>query len=77
MSENTVITMPNGSKWKPSSSRDVVHCVTCSNEVDTPEEIASYPDGNCPQCGSSWTGGEKRSTIIKVTMPESITGGAG
>ena len=41
MSENTVITMADGSKWHPSTSRDVVHCVTCSNEVDTPEEIAS------------------------------------
>ena len=77
MSEKTILTMPNGSKWHPSTSRDVVSCATCSNEVDTPAEIASYPDGNCPQCGSSWTGGEKRSTIITVTMPESILGGAG
>ena len=44
---------------------------------DTPEEIASYPDGNCPQCGSTWTGTENRSTMRQVTMPESITGGAG
>ena len=77
MSDGTIISMPDGSKWKPSTSRDVVHCVTCSNEVDTPAEIASYPTGNCPQCGSSWTGEENRSTIIQVTMPESITGGAG
>jgi predicted RNA-binding Zn-ribbon protein involved in translation (DUF1610 family) len=77
MTDKTIITMPNGSKWLPSTSVDVVHCVTCSNEVDTPEEIASYPDGNCPQCGSSWTGEEKRSTIINVTMPQGITGGAG
>lgn len=27
--------------------------------------------------GSSWTGTENRSTMIQVTMPESITGGAG
>ena len=76
MSE-TVIPLPDGSTWRPSSSRDVVQCVTCSNEVDTPEEIASFPDGNCPNCGSSWTGEENRSTIIQVTMPEGITGGAG
>lgn len=77
MSDGTIITMPDGSRWKPATSRDVVHCVTCSNAVDTPEEIASYPAGNCPQCGSTWTGEENRSTIIQVTMPESITGGAG
>lgn len=76
MSE-TVIPLPDGSTWRPSSSRDVVQCVTCSNEVDTPEEIASFPDGNCPNCGSSWTGEENRSTMIQVTMPEGITGGAG
>jgi len=77
MSKPTVLTMPDGSKWSPSTSLDAIYCVTCSNAVDTPDEIASYPDGNCPQCGSSWTGDEKRSTIIQVTMPTSITGGAG
>jgi predicted RNA-binding Zn-ribbon protein involved in translation (DUF1610 family) len=77
MSDETVINMSDGSKWRPSSSQDVVHCVTCGNAVDTPEEIASYPRGSCPQCGTSWTGHENRSTIIQVTMPESITGGAG
>jgi DNA-directed RNA polymerase subunit RPC12/RpoP len=73
----TILTMSDNSKWKPSSSKDVLYCASCSNEVDTPAEIATYPQGNCPQCGSSWTGEEKRSTIIQVTMPESITGGAG
>lgn len=58
--------------WKPSTSTDTVHCANCNNAVDTPEEIASYPDGNCPDCGQSWTGGEKRSTSIQVTMPDSI-----
>lgn len=77
MSDQTVITMPNGSRWLPATSTDVVHCVTCGNEVDTPEEVASYPAGNCPQCGASWTGVERRSTIINVTMPQGITGGAG
>tara|TARA_R110000744_G_scaffold306530_1_gene414818 strand:- start:311 stop:544 length:234 start_codon:yes stop_codon:yes gene_type:complete len=77
MSDETVIIMPDGGEWRPSTSRDVVHCATCDNEVDTPEEIASFPDGNCPECGSSWTGSENRSTMIQVTMPEGITGGAG
>ena len=69
-----VITMPNGSTWKPSSSSDTVHCTNCGNAVDTPAEIASYPDGTCPQCGNSWTGSESRSTTITVTMPEQISG---
>ena len=77
MNDDTVITMVDGSRWRPSTSRDIVHCATCPNEVDTPAEVLSYPDGNCPECGSSWTGGEKRSTLIQVTMPESLSGGAG
>tara|TARA_B100000900_G_C20421629_1_gene651193 strand:- start:164 stop:391 length:228 start_codon:yes stop_codon:yes gene_type:complete len=71
---DTIITMPDGSRWKPSSSSDKVHCVNCENVVDTPEEVASYPDGNCPDCGQSWTGAEKRSTKITVTAPEAIRG---
>lgn len=71
---DTIITMPDGGRWKPATSSDTVHCVNCDNAVDTPEEIASYPDGNCPDCGQSWTGSEKRSTSIQVTMPESISG---
>ena len=77
MSDNTVITMPNGSKWRPSTSVDKVQCVSCGNIVDTPEEIASYPNGECTECGSLWTGEENRSTIIQVTMPDSIKGGVG
>jgi len=73
---DTIITMPDGSRWKPSSSSDKVHCVNCENVVDTPEEVASYPDGNCPDCGQSWTGAEKRSTKITVTAPEAIRGEA-
>ena len=71
---DTIIKMPDGSRWKPSSSSDTVHCVNCENVVDTPEEVASYPDGNCPDCGQSWTGAEKRSTKITVTAPEAIRG---
>ena len=36
-----------------------------------------YTKGKCIKCVSAWTGEAKRSTIIRVTMPESITGGAG
>ena len=72
-----ILIMPYGSKWKPSTSTDLVECANCNNAVDTPEEIASYPDGNCPDCGESWTGSEKRSTTITVTMPEQISGGSG
>jgi predicted RNA-binding Zn-ribbon protein involved in translation (DUF1610 family) len=77
MSDETIITMADGSKWRPSTSRDIVSCAFCDNEVDTPAEILSYPSGNCPNCGNSWTGREKRSTMITVTMPESMSGGAG
>ncbi len=70
----TIITMPNGSKWRPATSSDKITCVSCGNEVDTPEEIASYPDGKCPICGQLWTGKEKRSTSITVTAPEAISG---
>jgi len=73
---DTILTMANGSKWKPSTSSDTVHCVNCDNAVDTPEEIASYPTGNCPDCGESWTGKERRSTSITVTAPEAISGEA-
>lgn len=69
-----IILMPDGSRWKPSTSSDTVHCISCDNAVDTPEEVASYPSGNCPQCGETWTGGERRSTKIVVTMPEQISG---
>ena len=77
MSDKTIITMQNGCQFLPSTSSDTVHCANFGNIVDTPEEIASYPDGNCPECGSSWTGAEKRSTTIQVTTPQGITGGAG
>jgi hypothetical protein len=52
--------------WKPSTSSDTVYCKGCDNAVDTPEEILSYPDGNCPECGDPWTGAERRSTMIIV-----------
>jgi predicted RNA-binding Zn-ribbon protein involved in translation (DUF1610 family) len=61
-------------EWTPSTSTDIVHCASCTNEVDTPEEVASYPNGNCPDCGNPWTGAEARSTTIQVTVP-SASGG--
>lgn len=72
---DTIIKMPNGSEWHPSSSTDSVKCVSCGNLVDTPEEIASYPDGNCPSCGDQWTGSESRNTAVTVTAPAPISGG--
>jgi len=69
-----VLTMPNGSQWSPSSSSDKVHCANCGNEVDTPAEIASYPNGTCPQCNTSWTGAERRDVAISVTVPEELGG---
>jgi len=74
MSDKTVITMADGSKWLPSSSSDTVHCVGCGNAVDTPEEVATYPNGNCPDCGEAWTGAEQKDTAITVTAPAPIGG---
>lgn len=77
MSDESIITLEDGSKWRPSTSTDSVSCALCPNVVDTPAEIASWPEGNCPDCGNPWTGNEKRSTVISVTVPESIGGGVG
>jgi predicted RNA-binding Zn-ribbon protein involved in translation (DUF1610 family) len=63
--------------WLPATTQDLVECVNCGNQVDTPEEVATYPSGDCPDCGNSWTGSEKRSTIIQVTAPQALGGGAG
>jgi predicted RNA-binding Zn-ribbon protein involved in translation (DUF1610 family) len=68
------IVMPDGSQWLPSTSKEHVKCSSCDNLVDTPEEVASFPDGNCPDCGNSWTGTEARGTVIYVTMPQAISG---
>jgi Zn finger protein HypA/HybF involved in hydrogenase expression len=66
---DTILTMSNGSKWKPSKSSDTVHCVNCDHAVHTPEETSS-----CPSCGQSWTGAERRSTSITVTAPAPLGG---
>ena len=73
---DTILTMANGSQWKPSTSQDLIHCASCDNAVDTSEEIASYPDGNCPECGNNWTGSEAKGVRISVTAPEAISGEA-
>ena len=70
---DTVLIMDDGSRWSPSSSVELIQCATCDNLVDTPEEAAAYPDGNCPNCNNPWA--EKRSTTISVTMPVSLGGG--
>tara|TARA_E500000318_G_scaffold106034_3_gene113586 strand:+ start:2032 stop:2256 length:225 start_codon:yes stop_codon:yes gene_type:complete len=68
------ITMPNGTVWTPSTSTEVVHCEHCGNAVDTPEEIQSYPEGNCPDCGNNWHGAERKDTTIVVTQPQQLGG---
>lgn len=71
---DTVITMPDGTRWSPSSSIELIQCANCDNVVDTEAEAQSYAaNGNCPDCGNSWT--EKRSTTISVTMPKALGGG--
>ena len=52
MSDETIIIMDDGGRFRPSTSVDKIQCHNCDNLVDTPEEVASYPDGNCPDCGS-------------------------
>lgn len=61
---------------KPSTSVNLIHCSNCSNVVDTPEEHASYPDGNCPDCGDPWTGSENTGVRIFATVPEGASGQA-
>jgi len=75
MSDETVIVMADGSRWNPSTAEDKLQCHNCDNLVDTPEEVASYPDGNCPNCGESWTESTKRHTKITVTAPSPAGGG--
>lgn len=70
---DTVVIMDDGSQWSPSSSTELIQCANCDNLVDTPEEAAAYPDGNCPNCNNPWT--EKRSVSIQITMPTSLGGG--
>lgn len=75
MTGETIITMPDGGQWKPATSTDKLQCHACDNLVDTPEEVASYPDGDCPECGQTWTAETKRHTAVTVTMPQAISGG--
>lgn len=75
MSEK-VITMPVGGAESPATSEDIVHCRDCDEAVSIPYGFFPYAQERCPRCGASWTGLEKRSTMVNVSMPESITGGA-
>ena len=74
---STILTLPGGRERDASAGTDNVYCEGCDNVVASPDTLASYPSGECPQYGTAWTGKEKRSTLIQVTMPESIMGGAG
>lgn len=69
MSNVTIIKTPNGSEWLPATSVALVHCANCGNAVDTPEEEATYPDGQCPDCNQPWTGSENKGVKIAVTSP--------
>lgn len=58
--------------------RTYVRCSCCNAKIDHLELISSASsESNCPRCGSPWTGNETRSTIVMVTTPQGITGGAG
>jgi hypothetical protein len=43
---DTILTMANGSKWKPSTSQDLIHCASCDKakgvriSVTAPEAIS-------------------------------------
>ena len=71
----TILTMDNGSQWTPVKTTESIGCASCDNIVDTPEEVASYPNGNCPQCGNTWTGAESKHVQVFVASPEPIGGG--
>jgi uncharacterized paraquat-inducible protein A len=58
-------------------SKDTVFCDECSCVFITNPTLTSYQTEKCPDCGNSWTGDEKRSTMIEVTMPTALSGGAG
>jgi len=63
-------------------SEDTVFCNNCSLKYrrwDSGQNpaLSSYQTEKCPECGNSWTGEEKRSTMIEVTMPTALSGGAG
>ena len=66
------LTVVDGVRYLPATSEDVVSCANCGNDVDTPEELASYPSGSCPECGNSWTGTETKSTTNRVTVPAAL-----
>ena len=72
----SIIVMPDGGRWLPSTSTETIKCASCDNVVDTVDEKASYPDGNCPECGKPWTGKERKDAVICVTMPQAISGEA-
>ena len=36
---DTILTMSNGSKWRPSSSVDTIQCHSCDNLVDTQKKL--------------------------------------
>tara|TARA_R110000796_G_scaffold154075_2_gene270697 strand:- start:155 stop:334 length:180 start_codon:yes stop_codon:yes gene_type:complete len=58
-------------------SKDSIFCTKCSYVLTVNTQLDLPVTENCPQCGNFWTGEEKRSTMIEVTMPIALSGGAG
>jgi len=54
-----------------------VLCLTCENDAVLEAHLTALEGEVCPECGCSWTKENKQSTIVEVTMPDSITGGVG
>ncbi len=67
----------NSTIWDQKRDQDIVECVNCQHKEEIKNAASSYPDGKCPKCSCSWTGGEKKSTIINITMPDDMKGGVG
>ena len=48
MSDETIITTIDGSKWRPATSEDKLQCHNCDNLVDTPERSCIIPRWELP-----------------------------
>tara|TARA_R110000764_G_scaffold50412_1_gene111062 strand:+ start:2488 stop:2667 length:180 start_codon:yes stop_codon:yes gene_type:complete len=58
-------------------SEDTVFCNNCDCAFVNDTSLLPHPGEACPECGNAWTGEEKRSTMIEVTMPTALSDGAG
>ena len=55
-------------------STSSVQCSSCNSRMRTP---ATYPDGSCPICGSTWAVGARQDASVTVSMPQAASGGTG